>query len=173
MKRLYTKTTHTAASLRAKPAKAPFGSYGAKLRIAQQIIKQLPPHNAWVEAFCGSAALTLAKKPVPIEVINDIDGEVINLFEQLRTNSDALCRAIALTPYSRFEFETARKGVAPRGKLDRARKFLISTMMTVNGTIGEQNRCGFSFSDSYTRGGHEARVNRWYNLPERLEKVVE
>ena len=46
-----------------KPA---FGYYGAKVRIASQIINSLPPHNAWVEAFCGSAALTLAKKPAPI-----------------------------------------------------------------------------------------------------------
>ena len=165
--------THDDASLKGKPARAPFGYYGAKLRIASQIIKTLPPHNAWVEAFCGSAALTLAKKPVPIEIINDIDGQVINLFEQLRKDSAALCRVIALTPYSRQEFETARKGLKSDDPLESARRFLISTMMTVNGTIGDQNRCGFSFSDSYSRGGREARVNRWYNLPERLEKVVE
>lgn len=44
--------------------------------------------------------------------------------------------------------------------------------MTVNGTIGG-TRCGFSFSQSYAREGREARVNRWYNLPERLANVVE
>ncbi|MDE0410837.1 MAG: hypothetical protein OXI37_01270, partial [Gammaproteobacteria bacterium] len=32
---------------------------------------------------------------------------------------------------------------------------------------------GFSYSSSFTRGNKEARVNRWYKLPERLEKVVE
>src|SRR5438477_12781893 len=101
MKRLYTKATHTAASLRAKPAKSPFGYYGAKLRIAQKIIGRLPPHNAWVEAFCGSAAITLAKKPVPIEVINDKDGEIVNLFEQLRHNNEKLCSAITPTLYAR------------------------------------------------------------------------
>ena len=41
-------------------ARAPFGYYGAKLRIASRIVSALPPHNAWVEAFCCSAALTLA-----------------------------------------------------------------------------------------------------------------
>src|SRR5712692_10514179 len=58
--------------------KPPFGYYGAKQRIASQIVTSLPPHNAWVEAFCGSAAITLAKNPSPIEIINDLDGEVIN-----------------------------------------------------------------------------------------------
>ena len=74
----YTTPTHSDASLKAAPCKAPFGYYGAKLRIAGQIIRGLPPHHAWVEAFCGSAAITLAKPPVPIEVINDADGEVVN-----------------------------------------------------------------------------------------------
>ena len=46
-------------------------------------------------------------------------------------------------------------------------------MMTINATIGNPTGSGFSFSQSYTRAGREARVNRWYNLPERLSQVVE
>jgi DNA adenine methylase len=172
MKEDYYTPTHTPETLKAKPVRPPFGYYGAKQRIARKIINSLPPHNAWVEAFCGSAALTFAKPPVPIEVINDYDGEIVNLFEQLRSNSEALCRAVALTPYAREEFKCARQGKDLIDPLERARRFLIATMMTVNGTIGD-TRCGFSFSQSYARGGREARVNRWYNLPERLEKVVE
>ena len=152
-----------------KPA---FGYYGAKVRIASQIINSLPPHNAWVEAFCGSAALTIAKKPAPIEIINDLDDQIINLFEQLRNNSKELISAINLTPYARKEFFNAKQNEATIDPLEKARRFLISTMMTVNGAVGETG-AGFSFSQSYSRDGREARVNRWYNLPERLEKVVE
>lgn len=172
MTETYSRPTHTPETLKAQPVKAPFGYYGAKQRIARQIIDTLPPHNAWVEAFCGSAALTLAKPPVPIEVINDADGQIVNLFSQLRNNAKALCRAIALTPYAREEFELARRTNQDIDPLERARRFLVSTMMTVNATIGS-SCCGFSFSQSYAREGKEARVNRWYNLPERLEKVVE
>ena len=152
--------------------RAPFGYYGAKLRIVSKIVNGLPPHNAWVELFCGSAALTLAKKPAPIEVINDLNGEIVNVFQQLRDNSEALCRAIALTPYARAEFLHARNSVLPKNPLERARRFLVDTMMTVNGTYKHAS-AGFSFSQSYTRSGKEARVNRWYNLPDRLENVVE
>ena len=168
----YETPTHTKETLKAKPVRAPFGYYGAKLRIARQVVRKLPPHNAWVEGFCGSAALTLAKKPVPIEVINDQDGQIVNLFNQLRSNTRALCRAVALTPYAREEFQLSRvpeEGLEP---LERARRFLVRTMMAVNGTSGS-SRCGFSFSQSYARESKEARVNRWYNLPARLEKVVE
>jgi DNA adenine methylase len=152
--------------------KPPFGYYGAKQRIAAQITKSLPPHNAWVEAFCGSAAVTLAKPPAPIEIINDIDDQIVNLFEQLRDNQEDLCRAIALTPYSRAEHNKAREHESDITPIEKARRFLIATMMTVNGANGGKN-AGFSFSQSYSRGGHEARVNRWYKLPERLELVAE
>src|SRR4030042_574320 len=167
----YFTPTHTPESTKAKPVKGPFGYYGAKLRIAKKIIESLPPHNAWVEGFCGSAAITLAKPPAPIEIINDADGEIVNLFDQLRNNADALFHAVALTPYAREEFERACYTQEDLDPLERARRFLVATMMTVNATIGA--RCGFSFSQSYARGGKEARVNRWYNLPVRLEMVVE
>jgi len=168
----YITPTHTETTLKAEPVKAPFGYYGAKQRLARRIVETLPPHNAWVEGFCGSAALTLAKKPVPIEVINDLDGQIVNLFAQLRTNTKALCEAVALTPYAREEFEFARGYAENLDPLEQARRFLVATMMTVNATIGS-SRSGFSFSQSYARGGREARVNRWYNLPARLERVVE
>ncbi len=155
-----------------KPAKAAFGYYGAKQRIASRIITLLPPHNAWVEAFCGSAAITVAKSPAPIEVINDKDDRIVNLFTQLRVNPEGLCRAVELTPYARSEFDKARAESDEDDALECARQFLVSTMMTVNGTVGS-GRCGFSYSQSYSRDGKEARVNRWYNLPERLAKVVD
>ena len=172
MTKSYVTPTHTKESMQGRPAKAPFGYYGAKLRIAKQIIEKLPPHNAWVEAFCGSAAITLAKEPVPIEVINDADGEIVNVFMQLRTNAAQLCELVALTPYSREEFGAAKQEVEEITPLERARRFLVSTMMTVNSVNGPSG-AGFSFSQSYSRGEKEARVNRWYNLPPRLEKVVE
>ena len=168
----YVTPTHTKKTLTIKPVRAPFGYYGAKRRIARKVITGLPPHNAWVKGFCGSAALTLAKKPVPIEVINDRDGQIVNIFDQLRNNTRALCRAVALTPYAREEFELSRAAEEGLEPLERARRFLVRTMMAVNATIGS-SRCGFSFSQSYAREGKEARVNRWYNLPVRLEKVVE
>jgi DNA adenine methylase len=151
--------------------KPPFGYYGAKQRLASRIIAMLPPHNAWVEAFCGSAAITFAKKPAPIEVINDKDGEIVNLFEQLRRNHEKLCRAVTLTPYAREEFLTARVSHRRLSRLERARRFLVATMMTVNGTTGSHS--GFSFSSSFARAGAEARVSRWNNLPDRLAQVAD
>ncbi|MDP8207408.1 MAG: DNA adenine methylase [Candidatus Electryonea clarkiae] len=168
----YSTVSPNQQKLTATTARAPFGYFGAKLRIVSKLVELLPPHNAWVEAFCGSAALTLAKRAAPIEIINDLDNQVVNLFKQLRENHDELCRSIALTPYSRAEFYKSREFDESLDSLEKARRFLICTMMTVNATYGKNNG-GFSFSHSYSRNGKEARVSRWYNLPDRISKVVE
>ena len=110
------KTTKDNSNL--KKINPPFGYFGAKNKIALKLCEQLPPNSCWVEAFCGSAALTLRKKPAPIEVINDIDNAIFNLFEQLRDNYQALCRAIQFTPYAEQELINARKIVPGLSNLE-------------------------------------------------------
>lgn len=158
-------------------AASPFGYFGAKKRLALYIARMLPPHNAWVEAFCGSAAVTMAKTPAPIEIINDADSQIVNVFQQLREQPDELIRLIDLTPYARAEFDSAYIANGTAEKLEQARRFLVASMMTVNGAIGKREtgirHSGFSYSQSYSRNGHEARVSRWNSMPERLGRVVE
>jgi len=157
--------------------RTPFGYFGSKQRLASRIAALLPPHNAWVEAFCGSAAVTLAKKPAPIEIINDYDGQIFNFFKQLREHPNELCRAIELTPYARHEYESTKTIDESLSPLEQARRFLVASMMTVNGAFGSnhsgRNHSGFSYSQSYSRNGLEARVSRWNSLPLRLEKVIQ
>lgn len=154
------------------PVKAsPFGYFGAKNNLATKIIDILPVHSAWVEGFCGSAAITCLKEPSPIEVINDLDDEIINFFKQMRDNHKQLIQKVSLTPYAKKEWELAHEHVKGLQGVEKARRFLIRTMMTINGTLGKDS--GFSFSDSYSRNGCEARVNRWINLTKRLDFVAQ
>lgn len=155
-----------------KKINTPFGYFGSKSKIALQICHNLPPHSCWVEAFCGSAALTMSKVPAQIEIINDIDNEIVNFFRELRDNYKELSRLIELTPYSEFELAHAREHSPELSKVERARRFSIQAMMAINGVFGDE-RGGFSYSDSYTRNGNEARVNRWNNLPKRLKAVTD
>jgi DNA adenine methylase len=149
-----------------------FGYFGSKLRIAAKMHDKLPPHNAWVELFCGSAAMTLAKEPAPLEVINDINKDIVNFYEQLRERGDELLMKILLTPYAREELHLARTSDGRASKLEKARRFFVSAMMAVNGSFGPV-RGGFSTSNSYSRNGMEARVNRWHGMSQYLVTVVE
>lgn len=78
---------------------------GAKWAIAEWIISIMPPHKSYMEPFFGSGAVFFSKPPSKIETINDLDGEIVNLFRVIREQPEALERAVALTPYSREEYE--------------------------------------------------------------------
>lgn len=80
---------------------------GSKWRLADWIISLMPPHKSYLEPFFGSGAVFFRKPPSRIETINDLDGEIVNLFRCIREEPEALARAVALTPYSREEYETA------------------------------------------------------------------
>ena len=150
----------------------PFGYYGSKQRLASHMLRYLPEHHCWIELFGGSLALTMAKTPAPIEIVNDLDDEIVNVFEQLRNDSDDLIRQIELTPYARVEHARSRSPLPTDSGLERARKFLVQAMMSINGVVGG-HQGGFSVSNTYTREGREARVNRWRRYPERLAAVIE
>lgn len=72
--------------------------------------------------------MTLAKNPAPIEVINDIDGEIVNFFRQLREYTVELCRLLRLTPYARTELALARTPDANISDVERARRFFTAAM---------------------------------------------
>lgn len=149
-----------------------FGYFGSKLRIAAKIHDELPPHNAWVELFCGSAAMTLAKDPAKIEVINDINSDIVNFYRQLRNNGRRLRQLIRLTPYAKEELENARSTNGEKiSDLERARRFFVSAMMAINGSFGDAPG-GFSLSNSYSRNKVEARVNRWNEMNKYLSEVA-
>jgi DNA adenine methylase len=116
--------------------------------------------------------MTLAKKPAPVEIINDINEEVVNFFKQLRDNGDELLIQIELTPYARVELDLARAAGRRISNLERARRFFVAAMMAVNGSFGTK-KGGFSVSNSYSRNGTEARVSRWRSMSDWLFTVIE
>lgn len=80
---------------------------GSKWRLADWIISLMPPHKSYLEPFFGSGAVFFKKPPSRIETINDLDGEIVNLFRVVREQPEALERMVALTPYSREEYDQA------------------------------------------------------------------
>ena len=78
--------------------------HGAKWRLAPWIISNFPRHRIYVEPFGGSGAVLLRKERSEIEVYNDLDGEIVNLFRVARDSGEELSRLVHLTPYSRDEF---------------------------------------------------------------------
>ena len=121
-----------------------FSYYGGKGRMAHNIIPLIPPHTVYVEPFCGAASVFFAK-PWTLansenscnyqEVLNDIDGDLVNLFRvmQNKEKSEALIYRLSLTPYARAEHDLARqicKSAADGTDIDRAWAYFTNIMMS-------------------------------------------
>lgn len=80
---------------------------GSKWKMAEWIISLMPPHKSYLEPFFGSGAVFFKKEPSRIETINDMDGEIVNLFRCIREEPEELMRCVTMTPYSRAEYKQA------------------------------------------------------------------
>lgn len=63
---------------------------GGKRRIADEIISMMPAHDCYVEPFAGGAAVFFIKEPVQAEVLNDINGDIVNLYRVVKHHLEEL-----------------------------------------------------------------------------------
>jgi len=77
-----------------KMLSAPIPRLGGKSRLRKQIISLLPDHTCYVEPFFGAGWVYFGKEPSKVEVINDIDGELINLFKMIKYHAEEIQNAI-------------------------------------------------------------------------------
>lgn len=77
---------------------------GGKSRLANRILPLFGEHHAYVEPFCGGAALFFKKEPSPVEVLNDRNGEVVNLFRVVQHHLEEFLRHFKWALTSRQDF---------------------------------------------------------------------
>ena len=63
---------------------------GAKWVLSKWICDNLPPHEVYLEPFFGSGAVFFGKEPCHTETINDLDGDVVNLFKAIREHTEEI-----------------------------------------------------------------------------------
>jgi DNA adenine methylase len=77
--------------------------YGGKLRDADWVISQFPPHKYYIEVFGGGGAVFFAKSPSENDVYNDA-GNVAVFWRVVQAWGDELYEKLFWSPYSREEF---------------------------------------------------------------------
>lgn len=79
---------------------------GGKRRLADRILPLFPPHDCYVEVFAGGAALFFLRQvPAKCEVINDVSGELVNLYRVVQHHLEEFVRQFKWALSSRRVFE--------------------------------------------------------------------
>lgn len=144
---------------------------GAKWRIADWIIENMPTHHSYVEPFFGSGAVFFNKPQSNIETINDLDGEVVNFFEVIRDMPEELAAKIHMTPYARAVYEGVYEQPykTTDTKLDRALKFCIKINMSHGYRCNAKN----GWKNDVQGRERSYAVQVWNKLPEIIVQAAE
>lgn len=82
---------------------------GGKRLLAKTILPLLPVHRLYCEPFGGSATILLEKPPSPVEILNDINGDLMNLFRVVQQHPGEFLRLWELNLRSREEFDRLKR----------------------------------------------------------------
>lgn len=170
----------------------PLKWHGGKSYLAKKIIDLMPPRaknpNApsaddpgwlhYVEPFFGGGAVLMANSPEGIgEVVNDLNGELTNFWDVLKSPTDfcELGEILSLTPCSQIEFERACNVPAGTGRIERASAFFVRNRQSRQ-ALGKDFA---TLARTRTRRGMNELPSAWLSaidgLPEvheRLQRVV-
>jgi DNA adenine methylase len=151
-----------------KPTRPVLRWFGGKWRLAPWIISHFPSHRVYVEPFGGAGSVLMRKERAYAEIWNDLDGEVVNLFQVLRSDDAAkLVELITLTPFAHDEYRAAYD--ITDDPVERARRLIVRAFM------------GFGSNAVHAKSGFRANSNRsgttpshdWDNYPPALTQIVE
>ena len=127
---------------------------GGKCRLLTQLLPIFDgiEHRCYVEAFAGGAALLFARDPAPVEVLNDINGELVRLYRCVQHHLDELVRQFRWALTSREMFRWAQlQHPETLTDIQRAARFFYLQKLAFGGKVAGQS---FGYSSTAP-----ARVN--------------
>lgn len=158
-----------------KTISAPVAWYGGKAYYATWLIDRFPSHRVYVEPFGGAANVLLQKPISEVEIYNDLDCRIANLFRVIRDRSqfEQLQILLDLTPYARCEFAdllTLNKSV---DAVENARRF-FAVCRQARGGIGMSKLSSNAWSaGKRTRREMAEPVSRYLSAIDGLADVAD
>lgn len=142
--------------------KPPIPYFGGKMTTGPAIASLLPAHTHYVEPYCGSLAVLMAKPRSAHETVNDLDGDLMTFWRVLRERASDLERVCRLTPHSRAE-HAAAYDLTEVDDLEKARRVWVrltqgrAGVRTATGWRHYEAPAGATSMPDYLRG-YVARV---------------
>ena len=129
---------------------------------------QLPYDKFYIEPFAGMLGVLLLRKPSPVEIVNDLDGRVVNWWKVVRDRPGELERWIRDTPISKALFNEFSEEILVE-ECDVKRAGMFGYLLT-NSFFGSGRVAGHMWSNAAGSAWHHVH-ERVRPLAERLERV--
>lgn len=139
-------------------------------RLGQWIAGLLPPAKTYVEPFAGMLGVLLIRAPSRVEIVNDVDGRIVNWWTVVRERPGDLCEALTFTPVARAEWEHCKQAQwdTTLDDVERARCFTVVCENSVASSFRRTWRAAVR-RDLKTQ---EAMCARVFALHSRIRHVV-
>lgn len=158
--------------------KSPIKWMGGKSGSVKTILPIIPEHKTYVEPFMGGAWIFFSKEKSKVEVLNDINGDLVNFYEVLRTQPNEFIKRMELVLKSRELFLEYRKTLSDEEltSLEKAFRFYYINQNAFGGLI-RYNKSGICNSPFAGSPDREAQSSFWdidkiINSHERLKETI-
>lgn len=128
--------------------KTPITYYGGKQTLLKYLLPLIPQHKMYCEPFFGGGALFFAKPKSEVEVINDINGEIVNFFKVIKTKFAELQIEIKGTLHSRELYKNALVVYAHPDLFTDVKRAWALWVLTNQGFAGMIGSWGFGKDDA-------------------------
>ena len=150
-----------------------FRWYGGKIRMPEKLEALIPEHQIYMEPVIGSGALALNHIRSPVEIINDLDGDIANLFRVMsdREKGNELIERLSHVAYDRTVFDAAREEQKNNFKgynsIEKAVLTYIMISQSFNAARSSFSKGGYASTELY----HQDMLDNLPRVYERLEHV--
>jgi DNA adenine methylase len=144
--------------------RAPVQWFGGKSKMIKKLMNHVPlGGKPYCEPFMGAASLFFARPPAPVEVLNDTDGDLVNLFKCLQDKDtfDELAHKLRYTLFARAEFIESIKILQDKSitdKMLRAWAFFVKINMGISNVSNSSGGWSRAFISSR---GCACNINNW------------
>lgn len=146
--------------------------YGGKCELASRLNRLMPPSPAYLELFVGGGSVLWNRKPSKVEVLNDYDPAIANLYRVLadREMGKKLVEVLGQLPYDEHLFKAAltyqKDNFVGMDAFDYAVKTYVLLSQSRNGA-----RRGFSRRKVDNENYQRKQKKNLLEIYERLESV--
>jgi len=114
-----------------------------KFYMINHIVSMMPRHVCYVEPFGGAASILFGKEKSKVEVYNDLNDWLVNLYSVIRNQPQELLDRLEMTPYSRslygesvIKYKASQRGKIEIDPIEKAVLFFVLIKQSFNSVPG-------------------------------------